>query len=104
VLPALPLDLDLDRLSRRSNTRHISVPHGFARQDLHSHVLLAACSAAELAYETEGSGDFTAALIKPLKKYGAVKTTYKGCIHRFPTLQKYVHGLPSDPSSDVMNC
>jgi hypothetical protein len=87
------LNLDLGILPKTSDTRGTFVAHGFAHQGLRSHVLLAACGSEELAYETEGSGDFTAALLKTLKQYGAEKTTYKGCIHRFPTLQRYTQAL-----------
>ncbi|KAG9123528.1 hypothetical protein FRC07_014828 [Ceratobasidium sp. 392] len=87
-LPALPASIDLDILPKKSEARHAVVAKGFAYQELRSHVLLAACGSQELAYETDGAGDFTAALLKTLKEYGADKTTYKGCIQRLPVLQK----------------
>ncbi|KAG9121557.1 hypothetical protein FRC07_002433 [Ceratobasidium sp. 392] len=85
-LPALPADIDLDILPKKSEARHAVVAKGFAYQELRSHVLLAACGSQELAYETDGAGDFTTALLKTLKEYGADKTTYKGCIQRLPVL------------------
>ncbi|KAG9090031.1 hypothetical protein FRC06_001246 [Ceratobasidium sp. 370] len=82
----LPVDLDLDILPQPSEKRHAIVSQGFVYQELRNHVLLAACGSDELAYETDGMGDFTAALLKTLVEYGADKTTYKGCIQRFPIL------------------
>ncbi|KAG8734608.1 hypothetical protein FRC10_011615 [Ceratobasidium sp. 414] len=87
-LPPLPVDIDLDILPKRSEKRHAVVAQGFVYQELRNHVLLAACGSEELAYETDGMGDFTSALLKTLKQYGADRTTYKGCIQRFPILQK----------------
>jgi hypothetical protein len=90
TLPRLTPDIDADILPKSSDTRHAIVAKGFAYQELRSHVLLAACGSEEFAYETEGIGDFTAALLNTLKQYGADRTTYKGCIYRFPTLQRYI--------------
>ncbi|KAG8708057.1 hypothetical protein FRC08_000135 [Ceratobasidium sp. 394] len=89
LLP-LPVDIDLDILPKPSEKpkRHAVVAQGFVYQELRNHVLLAACGSEELAYETDGMGDFTAALLMTLKQYGADKTTYKGCIQRLPILQK----------------
>ncbi|CAE6441338.1 unnamed protein product [Rhizoctonia solani] len=87
-LPPIPLDTDKDILPTSSSNRYATIAKGFAHRELRSHVLLAACGSDEVAYETAGSGDFTSALLKTLRKYGADKTTYKGCIQRLPTLQK----------------
>ncbi|KAG9128408.1 hypothetical protein FRC07_013748 [Ceratobasidium sp. 392] len=83
-------DVDSDILYNvpKSETRHAVVAKGFANQELRSHVLLAACGSEELAYESDGLGDFTVGLLKTLKQYGADKTTYKGCIERLPALLK----------------
>jgi hypothetical protein len=94
MLPLLTADIDADILPKYGDTRNLAVAKGFAHQELRSHVLLAACGSEELAYETEGVGDFTAALLKTLKQYGADRTTYKGCMYRLPTLQKYVQLTP----------
>ncbi|KAG8794534.1 hypothetical protein FRC12_023743 [Ceratobasidium sp. 428] len=85
-LPPIPADIDQNILPKKSEARHAAIAKGFAYQELRSHVLLAACGSSELAYETDGVGDFTGALIKTLKLYGADKTTYKGCIQRLPAL------------------
>ncbi|KAG8679082.1 hypothetical protein FRC09_019273 [Ceratobasidium sp. 395] len=89
-LPPLPADVDQELFQTATQTRHAFISKGFANQDLRSHVLLAACGSEELAYETDGIGDFTAALLKTLKQFGADKTTYKGCIERLPTLLRSV--------------
>ncbi|CEL61405.1 hypothetical protein RSOLAG1IB_09997 [Rhizoctonia solani AG-1 IB] len=88
VLPQIPPNMDKDIVSACSSDRHAIIAKGFAHRELRSHVLLAACGSDEVAYETGGSGDFTLALLKTLRQYGADKTTYKGCVQRLPTLQR----------------
>ncbi|QRV91998.1 ICE-like protease (caspase) p20 domain protein [Ceratobasidium sp. AG-Ba] len=87
-LPPIPLGVDKDLFLPRTELRKAVVAKEFTYRELRSHVLLAACEAKELAYETNGAGDFTAALVKTLIENGADRTTYKGCIQRLPTLQK----------------
>ncbi|QRW06100.1 ICE-like protease (caspase) p20 domain protein [Ceratobasidium sp. AG-Ba] len=87
-LPPIPLDIDKDLFLPRTELRKAVVAKEFTYRELRSHVLLAACEAKELAYETNGAGDFTAALVKTLIENGADRTTYKGCIQRLPILQK----------------
>ncbi|QRV77161.1 ICE-like protease (caspase) p20 domain protein [Ceratobasidium sp. AG-Ba] len=87
-LPPISLDIDKDLFLPRTELRKAVVAKEFTYRELRSHVLLAACEAKELAYETNGAGDFTAALVKTLIENGADRTTYKGCIQRLPILQK----------------
>ncbi|KDN42637.1 hypothetical protein RSAG8_06594, partial [Rhizoctonia solani AG-8 WAC10335] len=47
-----------------------------------------ACGSDELAYETNARGDYTQALLAVLKAVDANKLTYKGCMHRLPSLPK----------------
>lgn len=82
----LPLDLDIDILG--ANTRASVVAKGFSHRDLRSHVLLAACGSDELAYETDARGDYTRALLGVLRSGDVNKLTYKGCMHRLPSLPK----------------
>ena len=62
------------------------VHSGFARKDLRSHVLLAACRSQELAGERT-RGAFTVALLKILMDVGIDKLTYATLIdHWMPPL------------------
>ena len=82
-LPPIPPDVDnnIPAIARGS-----VVSKDFAFSGLRSHVLLAACASNESAYETNGRGDFTTALLKLLMTHGADKITYTGCIQKFPSL------------------
>ena len=57
-----------------------------------SHMLLSACGAGEVAYERNGAGCFTRALVATLTKHAAALTaiTYSQLIGLLPKLPKYV--------------
>jgi hypothetical protein len=59
---------------------------GFLHHGLRSHVLLAACGAKEIAYEDQGNGVFTAALLRLLSAVGAHNVTYANLLQRLPHL------------------
>jgi hypothetical protein len=90
MLSPLTSDMDADILIKYGNTREQIVANEFTYQDLHLPVLLTACGSDEVAYETDGAGDFTAAFLKTLIQYGVDRVTYWDCICRLPILQKYV--------------
>ena len=67
-----------------AGTRGIKVANGFANRGIRSHVLLAACSASELAREDAGvcRGRFTVALLKLLRSTGAEQLVYADVLCR----------------------
>ncbi|KAG9123527.1 hypothetical protein FRC07_014827 [Ceratobasidium sp. 392] len=77
------IDQDIIRGHRSS-----SIPSGFAHAGLRSHVLLAACMATEIAWEREGQGAFTSAILSILKGRGLDHLTYTELIGALPTLQQ----------------
>lgn len=62
------------------------IPEGFGRRELRSHVLLAACGARELAWESHGQGEFTHMLLEILRANDITSLTYSGLMHNFPPL------------------
>lgn len=84
----LTLSATLDDDILGTDNRSSIIAKGFSHRDMRSHVLLAACGSDELSYETNARGDYTTALLSVLKASGASKLTYKGCMHRFPSLPK----------------
>jgi hypothetical protein len=85
----LPLDLDQDISVDIVGGRNMKVPTGFLQRHLRSHVLLAACGAEELAWETHGRGAFTVAFLETLIAAGAPdNVTYTGLMQRLPSLPK----------------
>lgn len=64
----------------------LTTQSGFLRPDLSTHVLLAACKDQESAWESHGRGDFTAALLRILRRPGANKLTYVDLINELPIL------------------
>jgi len=58
----------------------------FLYRGMTSHVLLAACRAKELAYEVQGKGVFTTALLKLLHEVGPQNLTYDSLLRRLPRL------------------
>jgi hydroxyethylthiazole kinase-like sugar kinase family protein len=59
---------------------------GFAHTGVNSHILLAACGAAERAQEKGRRGAFTKALLDTLNRLDTEKTTYTDLISRIPQL------------------
>lgn len=76
VTISIPKDLDLPIWQKDSATRGARVPVGFVNKGVRSHILLAACSADELAKEEKGHGCFTSAFLALLKNAGAEQLTY----------------------------
>ncbi|KDN35169.1 hypothetical protein RSAG8_11814, partial [Rhizoctonia solani AG-8 WAC10335] len=73
--------------SQRMRTSYDQPPSG-PRRFGRSHILLAACAHAEIAYEctTSDRGYFTAALLQRLRSSRIHKLTYKTCFEDFPQL------------------
>jgi hypothetical protein len=69
------------------------VPKGYEMEGLASHVLLAACSFSESAYESNGRGHFTQSLVTFLYDIATRgnKATYVDVIEHLPELLRYVH-------------
>ncbi|KAJ2921276.1 hypothetical protein H1R20_g15820, partial [Candolleomyces eurysporus] len=90
------LDRDILRDGRAfgSDTRGLSIAKGFAVKDMHSHILLAACSANELAREdavkrgqdSDARGRFTAALLDLLRSVSPNQITYSDILTRIPSI------------------
>ncbi|RXW11756.1 hypothetical protein EST38_g14099 [Candolleomyces aberdarensis] len=92
---AIPDHLDLDILKDSSaDTRGLSIAKGFAVKDMRSHILLAACSANELAREdtvkrgpdSDARGRFTAALLTLLRSVSPNQITYSDVLTRIPSI------------------
>ncbi|KAJ2922365.1 hypothetical protein H1R20_g14743, partial [Candolleomyces eurysporus] len=91
---------DLDEHIRKENlepnataeygTRGLSSAKGFAMKDMNSHILLAACSANELAREDnrakEAHGRFTTALLELLRSVPLDQITYANFLSRMPRI------------------
>jgi hypothetical protein len=85
---------DLDReIWHEAGSRGTSIGPGFVHSGLRSHVLLAACSARELAMEENKRGVFTKTLLETLRTIGADKVTYKDVLNRIKTLPAFVSSL-----------
>lgn len=82
-LPPLGISIAEPSLSRTTFTSRKSFQPG-----MQSHVLLAACGHAELAYERTNSknGYFTSTLLQVLRSGRIDELTYKSCMENFPRL------------------
>jgi hypothetical protein len=78
--------LDDEFLKDCPNSRAVGPAEGFAHTGIYSHILLAACGAAERAQENGKRGVFTKALLDTLRLLNAEKATYKELISRMPQL------------------
>ncbi|RXW17707.1 hypothetical protein EST38_g8147 [Candolleomyces aberdarensis] len=92
---AIPDHLDRDILEDSpADTRGLSIAKGFAVKDMHSHILLAACSANELAREdavkrgqdSDARGRFTFALLDLLRSVSPNQITYGDVLTRIPSI------------------
>jgi hypothetical protein len=84
-----PLSLNADKgLIRKQDilNRATTTPTRFAHRALRSHVLLAACGAKEVAWEKEGRGAFTVAILKVLRDIGVENVTYNGLMGALPPI------------------
>jgi hypothetical protein len=86
ALDDIPAGLDRD-IWDLEGKRDTTIPPGFFRAGLRSHVFLAACSAGEKAVEEQGRGLFTKALLDVLTTFGADKLRYVDVLER-------IHDLP----------
>ena len=88
--PPMPANCDDAIWSKMTPSRAASVSVGFLGQDRESHVLLAACSRNELAWELDGRGLFTKALLKVLTEVGSKKLDYATLIRKLEDLSRYI--------------
>ncbi|KAK0205135.1 caspase domain-containing protein [Desarmillaria ectypa] len=104
--PQVSPNYDSTISSRRS--RGLSVTSGFSGSPWDSHIVLAACSRHQSAFEEDGQGIFTRALLKVMRRTPSRGLTYKSLIHRLvmPTFQtphlegKHLHRFLFDSSRD----
>jgi hypothetical protein len=82
VVVEIPYDIDDDLISGSRG------PARLLHTDQASHVLLAACGSLEKAWEENGRGVFTAALIKTMQGYSVDKITYQNLIAAMPMLSE----------------
>ncbi|KAF8452912.1 caspase domain-containing protein [Boletus edulis BED1] len=80
-------DLDEDIWGERAGKIH----SGFACHGLQSHVLLAACGEEERAYEHEGRGQFTTALLETLKNCAIDDLTYNEVLEHIHLTRQSPH-------------
>ena len=72
-----------------SSPESVVVDQGIVRfQGLESHVLLSACNPVQQAYELDGRGAFTAALMKLLRSTNLEKLSYTDIIRRLPLIHE----------------
>ncbi|KAK0194259.1 caspase domain-containing protein [Armillaria mellea] len=85
--PKLSASCDSTMLSRGSSG--VKVTSGFSGSLWDSHVLLAACNRRQSAWEVDGQGIFTKALLKIMRKSPISELTYRSLMHRLvmPTFQ-----------------
>ncbi|QRV91979.1 ICE-like protease (caspase) p20 domain protein [Ceratobasidium sp. AG-Ba] len=69
-----------------SSSRTSVIPTGFAHRASRSHVLLAACGSGEVAWERDGQGEFTRALLSVLKDADLSCLTYTELMHGLPPI------------------
>ena len=84
----IPSNLDLEIWG---NAQHIgksgaAIAPSFLHHNARSHILLAACELEELAYENQGKGVFTTALLNLLSTFGTQNLTYANLLQRLPPL------------------
>ncbi|KAI9567999.1 caspase domain-containing protein [Boletus coccyginus] len=88
----IPDKLDQDIWRARSG----KINPGFASHGLQSHVLLAACGENELAYEYDGHGQFTTALLETLKTWAIDDLTYNEVL-------EHIHLSKQNPHCEGFN-
>ncbi|QRV92056.1 ICE-like protease (caspase) p20 domain protein [Ceratobasidium sp. AG-Ba] len=88
-LPPLSSNVDEAILGQTSALgRSSAIPTGFAHRALRSHVLLAACGSNEVAWERDGKGEFTNALLSVLRGSDLAKLTYKELMDSLPAMPR----------------
>jgi hypothetical protein len=90
VLAKIPCNIDYELIKNHlsqppqtGESRSLSLP---LYTDQASHVLLSACGSHGKAWEENGRGAFTDALIDTMRKYGVDKITYQNLIVALPGL------------------
>lgn len=78
----VPHDLDKEVASNTPKSLVGKDTRGFFRPSLKSHVLLSACREGEIAYERDGRGQFTEALLRTLRTTSIHKITYRELMKR----------------------
>ncbi|ELU39050.1 mycorrhiza-upregulated peptidase C14 [Rhizoctonia solani AG-1 IA] len=91
-LPKLPASPDKDIIDKAlGGSRDVVDPAslGLSFEDMGSHVILAACGHAEVAFENgaEKHGYFSSALLKLLRSVQIDSLTYRACMQRLPPLR-----------------
>ncbi|KAK0451364.1 uncharacterized protein EV420DRAFT_1274087 [Desarmillaria tabescens] len=76
------------------HSRQTHSASGITSSPLGSHVLIAACNRRQSAYEEQGKGIFTCALLKVLREWKIGQLTYKSLIHRLD-MPQYLTTCPS---------
>ena len=79
----IPSDLDLG-IWLHTQCERSGIASGFLQHPRSSYIILAACGAKECAYEEQGKGVFTTALLKLLSLVGAENVTYANLLQRLP--------------------
>ncbi|KAF8884096.1 hypothetical protein CPB85DRAFT_391679 [Mucidula mucida] len=87
-------DLDIDY----SQNRGAHVAQGFSGTGRDSHIILAACSRNQFAYEKQGHGLFTTAVLGALSQPASEQLTYASLIHRL--VIPYCPVAPQTPHCD----
>ncbi|PBK76068.1 hypothetical protein ARMSODRAFT_950445 [Armillaria solidipes] len=96
-----------------SSRRSRGITSGFSGSSWDSHIVLAACSRHQSAWEEDGQGIFTRALLKVMRRTPSRGITYKSLMHRLvmppfqtPHLEgKHLHRFLFDSSQDpAENC
>ena len=85
----VPSDLDGDIVGNTSKEYRGKNTKSFFGSSSKSHVLLSACREGEIAYERDGRGQFTRALLQTLRDTPTHKITYRELLKRI-TVQEYV--------------
>ncbi|KAK0451478.1 caspase domain-containing protein [Armillaria borealis] len=91
-----------------SSRRSRGITSGFSGSSWDSHIVLAACSRHQFAWEEDGQGIFTRALLKVMRRTPSRRITYKSLMHRLvmppfqtPHLEgKHLHRFLFDSSQD----
>ncbi|KDR67569.1 hypothetical protein GALMADRAFT_147105 [Galerina marginata CBS 339.88] len=96
------LDKDIKYLSKNQTNRSNSSSNGFSTSGLSSHVLLAACSAKELARESHGRGQFTRSLENALKTVSPDQITYIQLLDRLQDISEQNPQLEGDHKDRIV--
>ncbi|VDC07260.1 unnamed protein product [Peniophora sp. CBMAI 1063] len=85
-LDFIPPTLDQTIWDNFDGDRAVDIAPGFATSGCRSHVLLAACRESETAFEENGHGVFTRALLSTLRSVATDSITYRELVQRLPII------------------